>query len=557
MSSFQSSVLPPPPRSGHTAPSQSGANAPALVKIADGKKIYTVRNVSFEVDEHYDVIKAIGLGAYGLVCSAIDLRYVPDHPLYQKELLEDEAKGGMAIKGLDGKFGFYSPPIPNPAARGPHNVPTLRYHPFTRQRLSNGVISPYVAIKKIPKTFNDLIDGKRVLREARILQYLRGHENVVRVHDLLFPRPSQTKETFKDLYIVSELLDTDLHLVLKSRQPLEEDHLRYIMYQLLKCLAYTHSSGAIHRDLKPGNMLLTGSCELKVCDFGLARGGVPMRSVTSRPVDVPFDEDLSSTADAEVGGVMELTDYVITRYYRPPELLIMSNYNHAVDMWSAGCIFAEIMLYRPLFPGRDYLSQLTMIAQNTVLSGLPTRPEDLDTFFTGGTEGRTYLKDLMFRHQPPSGAEGDNPLENVRLVLFGRDVGRRLSTNALDIVHKLLCFDPNQRLTALEALRHPFFASLYSPVDELVRDPVNGIMPQTSPLPDNFSGNYESEEEPIADMWQFDQRELTEPDLRQLFWTEMDRFRRRKERFNNSLSSRTRIGSQVEPVPEAAPPSQK
>ena len=617
---FVSSVLPKPPRSGNIAPSQTGANAPTLVRVGDGKKIYNVRNVTFEVDEHYDVIKAIGLGAYGLVCSAIDLRYVQDHPFYQRELLSLEEHGGCVLRSTNKTPGAkdaiqykkYTSVTaartaehatkentpPEAGAPGCVSVPTLRYDPYQRQKLSNGIPSPYVAIKKVPRVFNDLIDGKRVLRETKILQQLRGHENIIRVHDLMMPR--YNRETFKDIYIVSELLDTDLHLVLKSGQPLEEGHLQYIMYQLLKSLAYVHSFGAIHRDLKPGNLLLTGSCDLKVCDFGLVRGGVrqvrnmgPAASYKNAPVaeaattlrpggDLdPAAEDRRDDAKAKVlakrheeeggpilaedamsasigpAGAADLTDYVITRYYRPPELLIMSNYSHEVDLWSAGCIMAEILIRRPVFPGKDYLSQLTIIAQTTALANTPSTPEDVDMFFKGGDEGRNYLKDLLFRqrrsqhqHQHQFFDPSLDALENLRTALFGANhpASKALSRTAIDLLYRLLSFDPRQRLTALDALRHPFFKQMYSRGDELVKSETEttGSLSVPVAVPEGVVADsveqigvyYESEDEDEASVWEFDQRELAEPDLRTLFWDELYRAHRRKARLNTAIQAK-------------------
>ena len=102
------------------------------------------------------------------------------------------------------------------------------------------------------------------------------------------------------------------------------------MYQLLRGMLYIHSSNIIHRDLKPSNLLLNKSCDLKICDFGLARG---------------YEENNST-----------LTEYVVTRFYRAPEIMLSSHgYTNAVDIWSLGCTFAELMTYKVLFPGKNYI----------------------------------------------------------------------------------------------------------------------------------------------------------------------------------------------------------
>jgi len=128
-----------------------------------------------------------------------------------------------------------------------------------------------VAIKKINKAFEHLTDTKRTLREVKILRHF-NHENVIRIRDIL---PPVAPDKFEDVYIVSELMDTDLHQIICSPQPLTDDHCQYFLYQILRALKYIHSAHVLHRDLKPSNLLLNGNCDLKVCDFGLARVAHP------------------------------------------------------------------------------------------------------------------------------------------------------------------------------------------------------------------------------------------------------------------------------------------
>jgi p38 MAP kinase len=128
----------------------------------------------------------------------------------------------------------------------------------------------------------------------------------------------------EDIYFVTELLGTDLHRLLTSR-PLEKQFIQYFLYQILRGLKYVHSAGVVHRDLKPSNILVNENCDLKICDFGLARIQDP-----------------------------QMTGYVSTRYYRAPEIMLTwQKYDVAVDIWSTGCIFAEMLEGRPLFPGKD------------------------------------------------------------------------------------------------------------------------------------------------------------------------------------------------------------
>ena len=113
-----------------------------------------------------------------------------------------------------------------------------------------------------------MIDAKRILREIKLLKFM-NHENVISLVDLVKP---ETRTGYNDIYILTELMETDLHRVIYSRQDLTDDHIQYFMYQLLRGMLYVHSANIIHRDLKPSNILLNKNCDLKVCDFGLARG---------------------------------------------------------------------------------------------------------------------------------------------------------------------------------------------------------------------------------------------------------------------------------------------
>lgn len=136
-------------------------------------------------------------------------------------------------------------------------------------------------------------------------------------------------------------METDLHLVLKSGQLLSLDHVQFFLFQILRGIRYMHSANVIHRDLvselgshnlsrkKPSNILLNGDCTLRICDLGMAR-------VTAKPIEQQF---------------APMTVYVATRWYRAPEVILVKHYTKALDIWSVGCIFAELLKGTPLFPG--------------------------------------------------------------------------------------------------------------------------------------------------------------------------------------------------------------
>ena len=152
-----------------------------------------------------------------------------------------------------------------------------------------------VAIKKVTRAFEDTIDAKRILRELVLLRHF-NHENIVSVMDITRPKSASS---FEDVYIVSELMETDLHRVIYSRQAITDEHVQYFLYQLLRGLKYMHSANVLHRDLKPSNLLVNANCDLKICDFGLSRG--------MEQEDKEHDEDM--------------TEYVVTRWYRAPEIM--------------------------------------------------------------------------------------------------------------------------------------------------------------------------------------------------------------------------------------------
>ena len=153
-----------------------------------------------------------------------------------------------------------------------------------------------VAIKKIEKAFEHKVFSQRTLRELKIMRLLK-HENVLGCKSILMPR---SIDDFNELYVVTDLMETDLTSIIKSNQTLTDEHVQFFIYQILRGLKYVHSSGILHRDLKPRNLLVNANCDLKICDFGLARSNI----------------NTLMTQNAQ------LTDYVVTRWYRAPEVIL-------------------------------------------------------------------------------------------------------------------------------------------------------------------------------------------------------------------------------------------
>lgn len=297
----------------------------------------------FEITNRYSDLNPVGMGAFGLVCSAKDK--------------------------------------------------------FTDQN---------VAIKKIMKPFSTSILAKRTYRELKLLKHLR-HENLITLEDIFI-------SPLEDIYFVTELQGTDLHRLLTSR-PLEKQFIQYFLYQILRGLKYVHSAGVIHRDLKPSNILINENCDLKICDFGLARIQDP-----------------------------QMTGYVSTRYYRAPEIMLTwQKYDVEVDIWSAGCIFAEMIEGKPLFPGKDHVHQFSII---TELLGSP--PDDvIDTIASENT--LKFVVSLPKREPVPLNERFHN-----------------VEPEAVDLLEKMLVFDPKKRITAAQVLSHPYLAPYHDPNDEPV-----------------------------------------------------------------------------------------
>ncbi|XP_073749446.1 mitogen-activated protein kinase 15 isoform X3 [Callorhinus ursinus] len=289
-----------------------------------------------------------------------------------------------------------------------------------------------VAIKKIFDAFRDKTDAQRTFREIMLLQELGDHPNIIRLLDVI------QAENDRDIYLVFESmgpqadphapLDTDLNAVICKGRLLKDIHKRYIIYQLLRATKFIHSGCVIHRDQKPSNILLDSSCLVKLCDFGLARS-------------------LSGLPEGPEG--QALTDYVATRWYRAPEVLLSSSwYTPGVDMWSLGCILGEMLRGRPLFPGTSTLHQLELILETIP----PPSKEDLLAL------GSSYSASIL----PCLGSRPRQTLD----TLLPPDT----PPEALDLLRGLLVFSPEKRLSAAQALQHPYVQRFHCPAREWTLD---------------------------------------------------------------------------------------
>ncbi|XP_074365183.1 mitogen-activated protein kinase 13-like isoform X2 [Apium graveolens] len=269
-----------------------------------------------------------------------------------------------------------------------------------------------VAIKKISDVFRDVPRAVKVLREIKLLRLLQ-HPNIVEIKSIFIP-PSI--DAFNDIFVVLEYMDSDLHKVIASIDNLAAKDCRSFMFQILHAVKFMHAANVYHLDLKPGNILANCNGLIKVCDFGLSR--------------VAFSEPSKE---------WHHTGYVGTRSYRAPEICgsELSKYPYAVDIWSIGCIFAEIMTGKPLFPWKTLASQLDLI---TNLVGTPSA--DTISGIRNDTV-RNYLRKMQIKSPAP----------------FSKRF-QKSSPLALRLLQKLLAFDPKDRPTAEEALADEYFSGL-------------------------------------------------------------------------------------------------
>ncbi|CAD8200715.1 unnamed protein product [Paramecium octaurelia] len=279
-----------------------------------------------------------------------------------------------------------------------------------------------VAIKKL-HLVRDEIDAKRVLREIRILRTMK-HENILRLEHLIYD-DSNKELDFGEIYLVTNYMEVDLYKIIKSGQNLTDQHFQYIMYQLIKALKYLHSANIVHRDIKPSNILATENCEICFCDFGLARQIEELEAEDNRCQNM-------------------LTEYVVTRYYRAPEVMLSSHeYSTAIDMWSLGCTFAELITRQILFKGTNYIQMIKLIFDTL------GKPGEEDLGFITNANAKKYVSSLQTKQKASIGS-----------------VIKYSNPQAIDLLDKLLEINPKKRITSAEALNHPYLEPIRDPDDE-------------------------------------------------------------------------------------------
>ncbi|XP_062385268.1 cyclin-dependent kinase 6 [Sardina pilchardus] len=287
---------------------------------------------------------------------------------------------------------------------------------YKARDLNNG--GRFVALKRVRVQTEEEGMPLSTIREVAVLRQLESfeHPNVVRLFDVC--TVSRTDRETK-LTLVFEHVDQDLTTYLeKAPDPgVPPETIKDMMYQLLQGLDFLHSHRVVHRDLKPQNILVTSGGQIKLADFGLAR-------------IYSFQ--------------MALTSVVVTLWYRAPEVLLQSSYATPVDLWSVGCIFAEMFRRRPLFQGKSDVDQLGKIFDVVGVPSLEDWPQNVG------------LPQTAFAPRPPK------PIQD--LVPDMDELGRSL-------LLQFLSFNPSRRISAYAALSHPYFLDLDSPSKNLYTQP--------------------------------------------------------------------------------------
>ncbi|KAM9380133.1 mitogen-activated protein kinase 8 isoform 1-T1 [Phaethornis superciliosus] len=327
----------------------------------------------------------------------------------------------------------------------------------------DAILERNVAIKKLSRPFQNQTHAKRAYRELVLMKCV-NHKNIIGLLNVFTPQKSL--EEFQDVYIVMELMDANLCQVIQME--LDHERMSYLLYQMLCGIKHLHSAGIIHRDLKPSNIVVKSDCTLKILDFGLAR---------------------------TAGTSFMMTPYVVTRYYRAPEVILGMGYKENVDIWSVGCIMGEMIKGGVLFPGTDHIDQWNKVIEQ-LGTPCPEFMKKLQPTVRTYVENRPKYAGYSFEKLFPD-------------VLFPADSehNKLKASQARDLLSKMLVIDASKRISVDEALQHPYINVWYDPSEaEAVSSYFRSLIKKPPPkIPDK----------------QLDEREHTIEEWKELIYKEV------------------------------------
>ena len=360
-----------------------------------------------------------------------------------------------------------------------------------------------VAVKKITGLFENLNTAKRILRETILLRFLRN-QFIVQLLDIEY-----NEKDPNTIFLIFECISSDLEKIIKSNKQYTIEQIKKIIYQILCGLKYIHSCSVLHRDIKPGNILIDSNENIKICDFGLARSMInsyeDFKEITTIEDKIIMNgqknreilkenylrsnstnilhltnalkienQKLKESPQSKNRPYIKIKDYrnlhysthVVTRWYRAPELILVEqNYCSKIDIWSLGCVFGELMMMikensfeerKPLFPGqfcyplspdknKSYKHKLSDIAsdQLEIIFDILGSPLKEDMEFISDPNAILYIESLHKKDKT-----------DLKKIFPGS------SEESLDLLEKMLMFNPYKRITVEECLNHPFFKNI-------------------------------------------------------------------------------------------------
>ncbi|XP_054166912.1 stress-activated protein kinase JNK-like [Oppia nitens] len=270
-----------------------------------------------------------------------------------------------------------------------------------------------VAIKKLSRPFQNVTHAKRAYREFKLMQ-LVNHKNIIGLLNAFSPQ--RGLEDFQDVYLVMELMDANLCQVIQM--DLDHERMSYLLYQMLCGIKHLHAAGIIHRDLKPSNIVVRSDCTLKILDFGLAR---------------------------TAGTTFMMTPYVVTRYYRAPEVILGMGYHENVDIWSVGCIMGEMIRGAVLFPGTDHIDQW-----NKIIEQLGTPSQDFMRRL------QPTVRNYVENRPRYAGYAFDKLFPDLLFPADSSEHAKLKASQARDLLSRMLVVDPERRISVDDALSHAY-----------------------------------------------------------------------------------------------------